>query len=88
MPPPPSAERKRWHWRATRTLTAVVLALWFGLTFGVAYFARALDGSRAGGGWGFWAAAQGAPLGYLGLVGLYAWWMNRLDAGLDASGPP
>jgi putative solute:sodium symporter small subunit len=79
MTPPSSAERRRRHWRATRWLSAALLAAWCAVTFGVAFFARDVGPAGAAGSWGFWAAAQGAPLVYLALVWVYAGWMNRLD---------
>jgi len=80
MVPVPSAEGTQRRWRATRRLSAGVLLVWFGVTFGVAYFGRQLDSLPFGNGWGFWMAAQGAPLVYLVLVGFYARRMDRLDA--------
>ena len=73
--------RRRWHTR--QRISATLLAVWFGVTFGVAYFARVLNGHFLGWPFSFWVAAQGAPIVYLVLVGLYARLMGRLD---DASG--
>lgn len=75
------AARRRWHTR--QRISAALLAAWFGVTFGVAYFARELNGHLLGWPFSFWVAAQGAPIVYLVLVGLYARLMGRLD---DASG--
>lgn len=75
------AARRRWHTR--QRIGAALLAVWFGVTFGVAYFARELNGHFLGWPFSFWVAAQGAPIVYLVLVGLYARLMGRLD---DASG--
>ena len=72
-------ETARRHWKSARWLSAGILLAWFALTFGVSYFARALGTSSAGSPWGFWMAAQGAPMLYLVLVAIYAWGMNRLD---------
>ena len=69
----------RRHWRASLRLTAVLLLVWFGVTFGVAYFARELNGRLFGWPFSFWVAAQGAPIVYLGLVGCYARRLRRLD---------
>jgi putative solute:sodium symporter small subunit len=79
MTPPPSAEQRRRHWQATRRLSAVLLAAWCAVTCGVAFCARDFGPGGTAGSWGFWAAAQGAPLAYLALVWTYAWRMNRLD---------
>jgi len=74
-----TSEDARRRWNAARRLSAGVLFVWFVVTFGVAYFARAFATSALGSAWGFWMAAEGAPLLYLALVGVYAWRMNRLD---------
>jgi putative solute:sodium symporter small subunit len=77
----PEAARRRW--RASQRVTAVALAVWFGVTFGVAYFARDLSGALLGWPFSFWVAAQGALIVYLAIVCLYARRMRRLD---DAHG--
>jgi putative solute:sodium symporter small subunit len=68
------------HWRATRRLTAGLLALWLATTFGTVFFARELAGLRVFG-WplSFYMAAQGAALVYLAIIGGYAWRMCVLD---------
>lgn len=67
------------YWRTNLRITAALLIVWFGVTFGAAFFARDLSFDFFGWPFGFWVAAQGALLVYLGLIGLYAWLMNRLD---------
>jgi putative solute:sodium symporter small subunit len=68
------------HWRATRRLTALLLALWLATTFGTVFFARDLAQYRLFG-WplSFYMAAQGAALVYLAIIGAYAWRMRVLD---------
>lgn len=68
------------HWRRTRRVTAVLLALWLATTFCTVYFARDLA-ALALFGWplSFYLAAQGASLIYLAIIAAYAWWMGRLD---------
>lgn len=78
------AEAARRHWRASQRLTAGLLLVWLGVTFGVAFFARELNGHLFGWPFSFWVAAQGAPIVYLVLVTCYARWLRRLD---DAYGP-
>jgi len=68
----------RWHF--ARAITLALLAVWFGVTFVAAFFARQLDFMWFGWPFGYWVAAQGALLVYLILIGVYAWVMNRLDA--------
>ncbi len=68
------------YWRKNLRLTAAVLAAWFLVTFGVAWFAIPLAEIRFFG-WplSFYVAAQGALFVYVALVGLYAWVMRRRD---------
>jgi putative solute:sodium symporter small subunit len=79
--PTPDVQRRRW--RASQRVTALLLAVWFVVTFGVSFFARELSGRVLGWPFSFWVASQGAPLVYLVLVCLYAHLMRRLD---DAHG--
>jgi putative solute:sodium symporter small subunit len=82
----------RRHWRATRRLTAVLLAAWAAVGFGVAFFARDLSFDFFGWPFSFWVAAQGAGLFFAAIIAVYAIAMNRLDAALaqetDAAAPP
>ena len=68
------------HWRRSRRLTAVLLALWLGVTFGTVFFARELSAMTLSG-WplSFYLAAQGASLVYLAILGAYALAMERID---------
>jgi putative solute:sodium symporter small subunit len=75
----PGADDARRRWHASQRITATVLAVWFIVTFGVAYFARELSGAVLGWPFSFWVAAQGALIVYLGLVCIYARRMRRLD---------
>ena len=76
-------ERHRRYWRKTLGVTAVLLLIWFAVTFGVGYFARALSFSFLGWPFSFWVGAQGALLVYGLIIGFYAWYMNRLDVEHD-----
>ncbi len=68
------------YWRQTRRLTLWLLALWFGVTWVVSWFARDLDIVLAGWPLSFWAAAEGALVVYVLIVAAYGWSMDRLDA--------
>ncbi len=72
-------ERHRRYWRKTLAVTAMLLLVWFVVTFGVGYFARALSFRFFGWPFSFWVGAQGALLVYGAIIGFYAWYMNRLD---------
>lgn len=67
------------YWKKTLNVTGVLLAIWFVVTFVVAYFARDLAFNFFGWPFSFWVAAQGALIVYVLLIGYYAWHMNRLD---------
>ncbi|MEO7401865.1 MAG: DUF4212 domain-containing protein [Polaromonas sp.] len=76
-------DRHRRYWRKTLALTGALLLVWFAVTFGVGYFARALTFSFFGWPFSFWVGAQGALLVYGLIIGFYAWYMNRLDVEHD-----
>lgn len=81
-----AAEIHRRYWRKNLAVTALLLLIWFAVTFGVAYFARFLDFSFFGWPFSFWMGAQGALWVYGVIVGFYAWYMNRLDLEHDPAG--
>ena len=68
------------YWRRNRRIIALLLAIWFGVTFVVAWFARALSFNFFGWPFSFWVAAQGALIVYVAIVWFYAWYMHRGDA--------
>lgn len=72
-------EKHRQYWRKNLNITAILLAIWFVLTFVVGYFARDLNFSFFGWPFSFWMGAQGALVGYVAIIGYYAWYMNKLD---------
>lgn len=71
------------HWRTVRSWTLLLLVLWAGITFGVAYHARLLSFNFFGWPFSFWVGAQGALLVYLALVIFYAWVARRVDEAHD-----
>jgi putative solute:sodium symporter small subunit len=73
-------ERHREYWHRNLTITAILLAIWFIVTFVEAWFARELNNVTIGGfPLGFYMSAQGSLIVYVILIGAYAWYMNRLD---------
>jgi len=74
-------ERKhRDYWRRNLQMTALLLAVWFAVSFVVSFFARELaEITVMGFPLGFYMGAQGAPLVYLAIIWWYARYMNRLD---------
>ena len=77
MQPTPSQSP---YWRKTLKITAILLAIWFFVTFVIGFFARDLDFTFFGWPFSFWVAAQGALIVFVGVVWYYARHMDRLDA--------
>jgi putative solute:sodium symporter small subunit len=75
----PAAQRIARHWRLNLRWTALLLAIWLGVTFGITYFGRELSGVFFGWPFSFWVAAQGALIVYVALVWVYSRVMNRID---------
>jgi putative solute:sodium symporter small subunit len=76
---------QRRYWQRTVSLTLKLLCVWLVLTFALIFFARDLQFQFFGWPFGFWAAAQGVLLVYLGLIAFYAHAMNRLDSAYETS---
>ncbi len=73
-------ERHREYWRRTLNLTIVLLAIWFVVTFLMAYFAVPLSKIViAGFPVSFYMAAQGSLIVYVLLIWYYARKMGALD---------
>lgn len=74
-------ENRRAHWKANLRILAILLFIWAFVSFGCGiFFADALDQFKIGGfKLGFWMAQQGAIYVFVGLIGFYVWYMNRLD---------
>lgn len=73
----------RAHRRACLKITLSLLAVWFTISFGAGILLRDwLDvhaPSVGGAPFGFWMAQQGAILGFVIILIVYALLMNRLD---------
>jgi putative solute:sodium symporter small subunit len=72
-------ERHRLYWHKNLRITAILLAIWFVVTFVVGFFARNLNFSFFGWPFSFWVAAQGALVVYCVIIWYYASYMGRLD---------
>ena len=74
------SERTRTYWRRNLVLTAVLLSIWFVVTYVMAWFAPQLNQFHFFGfPLGYYMAAQGSLVIYVLLIAFYAWRMNRLD---------
>lgn len=68
------------YWRKNLVITGVLLAVWFLVTFVEAWFARELNAvTFFGFPLGFYMSAQGSLAIYVILIGIYAWYMRKLD---------
>lgn len=73
-------EQHREYWRQNVRLTAILLAIWFVVTYVVGWFARDLNAITIFGfPLGFYIGAQGALIVYVVLIFYYAKRMNQLD---------
>jgi putative solute:sodium symporter small subunit len=73
------SENHRSYWNKNLRITAILLAIWFVVTFVMAYFARDLSFNFFGWPFSFYMAAQGSLAIYVAIIGFYAWYMNKLD---------
>ncbi len=72
-------ESHRHYWRKNLNITAVLLAIWFVVTFVVGFFARDLSFNFFGWPFSFWMGAQGSLIVYCLIIWYYARYMNKLD---------
>ncbi|AEV26379.1 MULTISPECIES: DUF4212 domain-containing protein [Azospira] len=73
-------DRHREYWRKNLRMTALLLAIWFLVTYVVSYFARELNEFTVlGFPLGFYMGAQGSLVVYVLIIWFYARYMNRLD---------
>jgi putative solute:sodium symporter small subunit len=70
------------HWRSNLRMLAVLLTIWFAVSFGLGILlVEPLNRFRiAGFPLGFWFAQQGAIYVFIVLIWVYARYMDRLDA--------
>lgn len=76
-----SKEAAKAYWRANIKLLAILLTIWFVVSFGAGIlFAEWLNQFRLGGfKVGFWFAQQGSIYTFLVLIFVYVYKMNQLD---------
>jgi putative solute:sodium symporter small subunit len=82
---PKHKHKYRDYWRKNLQYLAVLLGIWFTVSylFGI-LLVEQLDQIRVGGfGLGFWFAQQGAIYVFVILIFVYVWLMNRLDRKFD-----
>ena len=73
-------QRHKEYWRKNLTITAILLFIWFVVTFVIGYYAREVhELTILGFPFAFYMGAQGSIIIYIAIIGVYAWYMNRLD---------
>ena len=81
-----STTPEKTHWKKLRSLTFILLSIWFVVSFSIIFFARELSGLHLFG-WpvSFYMAAQGSILIYLLLIAVYAIAAKKIDAAATPS---
>lgn len=72
-------ESHKQYWKKNLRMTTILLAIWFVVTYVVAYEARELSFNFFGWPFSFWVGAQGALVVYVVIIAYYAHYMNNLD---------
>jgi putative solute:sodium symporter small subunit len=77
-------QRHHEYWRKNLFITAILLVIWFVVTFVEGWYARDLNNiTFLGFPLGFYMSAQGSLLIYVVIIGIYARYMNKLDKEYD-----
>ena len=73
-------EKHNEYWKKNLVITAVLLLARFIVTFVEAWFARELNSMTFFSfPFGFYMSAQGSLAIYVVIIGIYAWYMRKLD---------
>jgi putative solute:sodium symporter small subunit len=72
-------ESHRHYWQKNLNITAVLMAVWFVVTFVVGFYARDLNFNFFGWPFSFWMGSQGSLIIYVVIIWFYARYMNQLD---------
>lgn len=67
------------YWRKNLNITAILLGVWFVVTFVFGWYARELNEITFIGPLGFYMGAQGALIIYVAIIWFYGRFMNNLD---------
>jgi putative solute:sodium symporter small subunit len=78
-------ESHKQYWSKNLRITAILLSIWFIVTFVVGYNARELNFNFFGWPFSFWVGAQGALVVYVLIIAYYAHYMNNLDKEYDCA---
>lgn len=74
-------ERRKAYWRANLRILAILMSIWFVVSFGCGIlFVEPLNQFKLGGfKFGFWMAQQGSIYVFVALIFVYVRQMNKLD---------
>ncbi len=73
-------ERHREYWRKNLQITAILLFIWFLVTYVIGFFAKGLSSiTILGFPFPFYMGAQGSLIIYVLIIWYYARYMNKLD---------
>ena len=73
-------EKHQEYWRKNLVITAILLSVWFLVTYVEGWYARELNSiTFLGFPLGFYMSAQGSLIIYVAIIGIYARYMNNLD---------
>jgi putative solute:sodium symporter small subunit len=78
-------ESHKQYWSKNLRITAILLSIWFIVTFVVGFYARDLNFNFFGWPFSFWVGAQGALVVYVLIIAYYAHYMNNLDKEYDCA---
>ncbi len=67
------------YWSKNLRITAILMVIWFVVTFVIGYYARSLDFNFFGWPFSFYMGAQGSLVIYVVIIWYYAYYMNKLD---------
>ena len=74
------SEKHQEYWHKNLVITAILLSIWFVVTFVEAWFARELNTvTFLGFPLAFYMSAQGSLAIYVAIIGIYAYLMGKLD---------
>ena len=79
-------EKHKEYWRRNMQMTAILLVIWFVVTYVVGFYARELNELVIFGfPFGFYMGAQGSLIIYVVMIFFYAIRMNKLDKEYDVA---
>jgi putative solute:sodium symporter small subunit len=73
------SENHQRYWQKNLRITAILMGIWFVVTYVVSYLARDLNFTFFGWPFSFWMASQGSLIVYVLIIAFYANYMNKLD---------